>query len=90
MEHENIGENFANGGEAELEIVMELYGHALLKYCHNIICDYHEAQDAVQITFIKAYEKRSTFNADMNLYTWLHKIAYNTCIDILRHKKNVT
>ena len=86
-EYENIGKNFAAGGEAELEAVMKLYGHALLKYCHNIICDYHEAQDAVQITFIKAYKKRSSFNTDMNLYTWLHKIAYNTCIDILRRKK---
>ena len=87
MEEENIGKNFANGGEAELETAMELYGHALLKYCHNIICDYHEAQDAVQITFMKAYEKRSTFNSDMNLYAWLRKIAYNACIDILRGKK---
>jgi len=88
MEHKNIGKDFAGGGEAELETVIKLYGHALLKYCHNIICDYHEAQDAVQITFIKAYKKRLTFNVGMNLYTWLVKIAYNTCIDILRAKKN--
>lgn len=87
MENENIGSAFADGGETELETVMKLYGHALLKYCHNIICDYHEAQDSVQITFIKAYEKRSSFNAGMNLYTWLHKIAYNTCIDLLRGRK---
>lgn len=87
MEHENIGIIFSNGGEAELEIVMKLYGQALLRYCHNIIYDYHEAQDAVQITFIKAYEKRSSFNVDMNLSSWLYKIAYNTCIDILRGKK---
>ena len=87
MDYENIGKDFSAGGEPELETVMKLYSHALLKYCHNIICDYHEAQDAVQITFIKAYNNRSAFNPDMNIYTWLVKIAYNTCIDILRTKK---
>jgi RNA polymerase sigma-70 factor (ECF subfamily) len=87
MEKVNIGWAFASGGEEELEVVMNEYGHALLRYCHNILCDYHEAQDALQITFIKAYEKRATFKKDMMLSPWLYRIAYTTCIDLLRKKK---
>lgn len=79
--------NFANGGEGALEEAIEKYGYAILRYCHNILCDYYEAQDAVQITFIKAYNKRTAYDNNKNLSSWLYQIAYNTCIDIIRKRK---
>lgn len=82
-----LDESFANGGEYELECAIKLYGQALLRYCHNILCDYHKAQDAVQITFIKAYEKRKSFKNGSSLSPWLYRIAYTTCMDILRKEK---
>lgn len=81
--------DFVNGGEQALEDAIERYGYALLRYCHNILCDYHEAQDAVQITFIQAYKKRSTYKSNMKLSPWLYKIAYTSCIDIIRRRKPV-
>ena len=79
--------NFANGGEEALKAAMEVYSYPLLRYCHNILCDYHEAQDALQITFIKAYDRRHTYKESMKLSPWLYKIAYNTCVDIIRRRK---
>ncbi|MCL1862983.1 MAG: hypothetical protein FWF78_05415 [Defluviitaleaceae bacterium] len=32
----------------ELESLANRYGDAVLKYCHSILLDYHEAQDVVQ------------------------------------------
>ena len=87
MEEKNLDRDFASGGEYELGIAIELYGQPLLRYCHNILCDYAEAQDAVQITFIKAYNKRKKFKSGTSLSAWLYRIAYTTCIDILRRKK---
>lgn len=58
MEASNLDYTFAMGGECELRCAIDLYGQPLLRYCHNILCDYFEAQDVVQITFIKAYNKR--------------------------------
>ncbi|WP_026895830.1 RNA polymerase sigma factor [Clostridiisalibacter paucivorans] len=87
MEEKVLEESFAQGGEYELECAIELYGQPLLRYCHNIICDYHKAQDAVQVTFIKAYNKRKSFKKGHSLSGWLYGIAYNTCIDILRKKR---
>ncbi len=78
---------FSNGGEVELHEAIQLYGHALTRYCHNILCDYHEAEDAVQMTFVKAYEKRSTFEAGTSLSAWLYRIAYTTCMDMIRKRK---
>ena len=44
-------------------------------------------QDAVQTTFIKAYDNRSRFRAGSSLSAWLYRLAYTTCIDMLRRRK---
>lgn len=87
MEDYNLEQDFSTKGEVVLPLVIEVYGQPLLRYCHNILCDYTEAQDAVQLTFIKAYNKRNNFKQGTSLSAWLYRIAYTTCIDILRKKK---
>lgn len=87
MKASDLDNIFATGGEYELRCAIELYGQSLLRYCHNILCDYFEAQDAVQVTFIKAYNKRNNFESGTSLSAWLYRIAYTTCIDLLRKKK---
>ena len=87
MKASDLNNTFATGGEYELRCAIELYGQPLLRYCHNILCDYFEAQDVVQMTFIKAYEKRKSFKSGTSLSAWLYRIAYTTCIDSLRKKK---
>ena len=56
--HEQLNASFSDGGEIELNEAITLYGQNLMRYCHNILCDYHEAEDVVQMTFVKAYQKR--------------------------------
>ena len=87
MDARTLDERFALGGEQALADAIELYGQPLLRYCHHILCDYHEAQDAVQTTFIKAYDNRSRFRAGTSLSAWLYRLAYTTCIDMLRRRK---
>jgi len=78
----------------DLTLIIETHGQAITRYCNSILCDYHEAQDAAQTTFVKAYTKRHqvrTINSprqpENSILPWLYKIAYNTCIDNLRKKK---
>jgi len=71
----------------DIESVVAEFGQLILRYCHALLCDYHEAQDAVQLVFIKANAKQLRFAANTNLSAWLYKIAYNTCMDILRKRK---
>ena len=87
MEENGLDYTFSAGGEYELSLAIEIYGQPLLRYCHNILCDYFEAQDVVQTTFIKAYNRRKSFKVGTSLSAWLYRIAYNTCIDSLRKKK---
>lgn len=87
MDAQALSASFASGEEESLAQMIELYGQPLLRYCHHILCDYHEAQDAVQITFCKAYTHRRRFQPGTNLSAWLYRLAYTTCVDLLRRRR---
>ncbi len=69
---------------AELERLMDTYGHQLLRMCTLYLKDVSLAEDAVQETFLKAYRKLATFRGDAKESTWLTGIAINVCRDMLR------
>ena len=87
MDEAELSQRFPTGDEECLEEVVARYGQALLRYCHHILCDYHEAQDAVQTALLRAWDRRSRFRAGTNLEAWLYKLAYHACIDLLRQRK---
>ena len=46
-----------------------------------MLANTHDAEDASQEVFLKAYQALPRFQPDASLYTWLYRIAVNTCID---------
>ena len=79
MDEAELSRAFPIGDGACLEAVIGRYGQALLRYCHHILCDYHEAQDAVQDALLRAWSRRNRFRAGTNLEAWLYKLAYHAC-----------
>jgi RNA polymerase sigma-70 factor (ECF subfamily) len=49
-----------------------------------MVRDPQDAQDAAQDVFLKAYRGLKDFRPDASLYTWLYRIAMNTCLDYKR------
>jgi RNA polymerase sigma-70 factor, ECF subfamily len=47
-----------------------------------------DAQDLAQDIFIKAHLKGSQFNHNSTYFTWLYRLAINTCIDHVRNLRN--
>lgn len=88
MNHFELEQRFACGGEAELEEAIDRYGENLLRYATAILCDYQDAENVVQDVFLSAYENRKSFNGD-NLSTWLYKITYHRSINQLKKKKRM-
>ena len=43
-----------------------------------------EADDAAQEVFLKAYRALDRFSGDADFGTWVHRIAVNHCLDVLR------
>ncbi|WIV13796.1 RNA polymerase sigma factor [Proteiniborus sp. MB09-C3] len=79
--------DFINGSEYELELVIKRFTVPLMKYCYSILCNYSDAEDAVQMTFIKIYDRRKTLKKDEAFSSFLYRTAYTTCIDIIRKRK---
>lgn len=72
--------------EQDLEKLVHAHTAALLRYCTGLLGCEADAQDAVQKTFIKAWQQRRTLRGDGtdNECAWLYRIAYRTAPDMLR------
>src|ERR687898_3261134 len=47
-----------------------------------------DAEDVVQESFLRAYRQLGRFESRANFATWLHRIAVNCSIDLIRGRKN--
>lgn len=68
-------------------IIEDLYhNHArnIQRLCYLYLGDVAASEDAMQETFLKAYEKYPLFRGKSDIKTWLTRIAINTCKDMQR------
>jgi RNA polymerase sigma-70 factor, ECF subfamily len=47
-----------------------------------------DAEDVVQIAFLKAYQQLGRFEARADFRTWLHRITVNCAIDLIRTRRS--
>jgi RNA polymerase sigma-70 factor, ECF subfamily len=55
--------------------------------CLRITRDADLAADAVQEALLKAWDRRDEFRGDAELDTWIHRIALNAAIDLMRRRQ---
>lgn len=48
------------------------------------------AEEAVQEALLKAWRQRATFRGEAEIDTWVHRIAINTAIDLMRRERGET
>ncbi len=70
--------------EARLTVMVRQYEKDLLRMCCVYLRDITLAQDAVQDTFLKAYQAMASFRGEASEKTWLMTIAMNVCRDYRR------
>ncbi|MEU8797756.1 RNA polymerase subunit sigma-70 [Spirillospora sp. NPDC048819] len=75
--------------EGELAIEdLEALRVPLTGYCYRLLGSAADTDDAVQETLIRASSKRDQYDPSRaRLSTWVHRIATNVCIDMLRAAK---
>ncbi|MEU8621882.1 sigma-70 family RNA polymerase sigma factor [Streptomyces sp. NPDC048623] len=85
------GERSEGLDTATIEALVAEHSAALHRFARSLAGgDSHAAQDLVQETFLRAFEKRDTFRGEASVGTWLHRILRNLAVDrIRRHGREI-
>lgn len=68
--------------------LVERHSRAVYRLAHRMTGSPQDAEDVVQETFLKAYRQLGRFESRANFGTWLHRIAVNCSIDLIRGRKH--
>lgn len=74
-------ERFKKGDTSAFDDIVLTYQDRIYNLCRHMLGNAQDAEDAAQDTFLKAYQALPRFQPGASLYTWLYRIAANTCID---------
>ncbi len=79
-----ILKRFKDGDTSAFKEIVLAYQNSIYSLCTYMIGDPVNAEDIAQDVFLKAYQNLKAFKPDASIYTWLYRIAVNTCIDYKR------
>src|SRR3954465_14448077 len=75
----------ARDGDAEaFRLLVERHSRAIFRVAYRMTGNEHDADDVVQETFLRAYRQIDKFEERANFGTWLHRIAVNCSLHLLR------
>jgi RNA polymerase sigma-70 factor (ECF subfamily) len=77
----------ARGGDSEaFRLLVERHSRSVYKVAYRITGNPDDAEDVVQETFLKAFRQLDRFEERASFATWLHRIAWNCSVDLLRSR----
>ena len=70
----------------DIEILISQYGDMLYRLCLIMLKNESDAEDAIQETYIKYFQKAPLFESKEHQKAWLIRVATNKCRDTLRFR----
>ena len=68
-------------------MLVDEYGRPMFRLAYRMTGNEQDAEDVVQETFVRAYRRLDQFESRAHFASWLHRIAANYSIDLIRRKK---
>lgn len=74
----------ASERDAVIDAAFSEYAASVYRLAFAVVREHQAAEDVVQDTFVRAYDRFSTFDQSRPIGPWLHAIAANLAIDQMR------
>lgn len=75
------------GDSEAFRVLVERHGRRLFGLAYRMTGNRQDAEDVVQETFIKAHGSMDRFELRADFGSWLHRIAANSALDLIRARK---
>lgn len=76
----------AGDGDA-FRALVERHGRSVFRLAYRMMGNEQDAEDVVQETFLRAYRQLHSYEGRSGFGTWLHRIASNYSLDLMRSRR---
>ncbi len=81
---EPLVEAARGGDEHAFRALVEPLGRELHAYAYRMLGGFHDADDALQDSRLKAWRALATYEPRSSFRAWMYRIVTNTCLDLLK------
>lgn len=82
----NTTESSQHAADSGFDETYRTHHRRILALCRYLLKSMHEAEDATQEVFLRAYRNRSSLDETKSPLNWMLKTATNHCVDRLRRR----
>ncbi len=75
----------ANREEEAIRAIIKQHNARLFRLARSVLRHDADAEDALQVGYVKAFAAMASFRGDSSLNTWLSRIVMNECLQRLRN-----
>ncbi|MCB0341840.1 MAG: sigma-70 family RNA polymerase sigma factor [Pseudobdellovibrionaceae bacterium] len=75
-----------SGDRAKFSVLVSRHQQAMMRLAVRMTRDWEQAEDIVQESFLKAFQKLNSFEGRSSFKSWLYQITLNTARNKLRRK----
>ncbi len=86
----NLVKEALQGDQKAFDRLVGDYSDPLLRHCSRFLHNSQDREDALQETFLNAWQARDSFRGDCSVADWLYKIAERVCLNRLRKRENIS